>query len=525
MPGYLIQRGRQGEDLLRRQRPGRDHRGHRGLAHGERPGLVNHQRGAPGQALQHAAVLDHHPAPRRRGQPRHQGDRRRQDQRARRGDDQDGDRPLRASHGPGGPGHGQGQRQEPRRVPVGEPDERRLRVLRLGNQADDARVGAVRGVRRGAQVERSARVHGAAADAVARAVLDRHGLAGQRGLVQHRDPRGHGTVYGEHVAGRHEQHIAYRDLIERHRLQRPAAVPPGGPGGAGQQGVQVMPRTLVCPRLQRPPAGQHDADHRRCQQLAGRHCAGQGEQRDQIDADAAVPDAVDRGPQRVADPAGRRRQPGRVSDRTVPGQARQPACGQARGGQYEQHQRRTATQPRPCPPGNTPHHAPSLQRGRRDGPGPEGPVIRAVRTSSPRMTRSRGVHHGPFGKNHPFARRGGLPAVSTGPHGPVRGGFRLFPRRWAHARFGLAGRDRGKWPEVNSSKVTIRLAAVQTRSLPGQVEAKCGRPGQCRIGGTLVPLMRPKRPIALAGARSRWRQQGSPRGHPGVPESGEEDQR
>ncbi len=68
---------------------------------------------------------------------------------------------------------------------------------------------------------------------------------------------------------------------------------------------------------------------------------------------------------------------------------------------------------------------------------------------------------------------------------------------------------------VNSSKVTIRLAAVPARSLPGQVEAKCGRPEQCQIGGTLVPLIRPKRPVALVGARSRWRQQGSPRGHPG----------
>ena len=139
---------RQGEDLLRRQRPGGHHRGHRRLAGRERPGLVDHQRGAPGQAFQHAAVLDHHPAPRRRGQPRHQGDRRGQDQRARRGHHQDGDRPLRAAHRPGGPGHGQGQRQEPRRVPVGEPDERRLRAFRLGDQPDDAGVGAVRGAGR-----------------------------------------------------------------------------------------------------------------------------------------------------------------------------------------------------------------------------------------------------------------------------------------------------------------------------------------------------------------------------------------
>ena len=326
-------------------------------------------------------------------------------------------------------------------------------------------------------------------------MLDRQGLAGQRGLVQHRDPRGHGTVYREHVAGRHEQHIAYRDLVERHRLQRPAAVPPGGPGGAGQQGVQVMPRTLVRPRLQRPPAGKHDADHRRRQQLPGRHRAGQGEQRDQVDADAAVPDAVDRGPQRVADPAGRRRQPGRVSDRTFPGQARHPARGQARRGQYQQHQRRTATQPRPCPPANTPHHAPSLQRGRRDGPGPEGPVIKAVRTSSPRMTRSRGVHHGPFGRNHPFARRSGRPAVSTGPlMARCAGAFASSPEGERMSGSGWQAASEAGGQMINGSKVTIRLAAVQNRSLPRPGRGELSRH---RFWANSCPAASPRGPAAV----------------------------
>ena len=153
-----------------------------------------------------------------------------------------------------------------------------------------------------------------------------------------------------------------------------------------------MPRTLIRPRLQRPPAGQHDADHRRRQHLPGRHRAGQGEQRDHVNADAAMPDAVDRGPHRIADPASRRGQPRRVSDRTGPGQTRHPARGQARRGHYQQHQRRTATKlrprPPPCPPDNTPHHDPSLQRRRQDSPCPKAPLSRPF---APRLRGSEGL--------------------------------------------------------------------------------------------------------------------------------------
>jgi hypothetical protein len=100
--------------------------------------------GALGQPLEHPAVLHHDPAARRRRQAGDQGDRRGQDERAGRRDDQDGHRAGRAAQRPRHPGHGQAQRQEPQGVPVGEPDERRLRYLRLADQADDAGVGAVR---------------------------------------------------------------------------------------------------------------------------------------------------------------------------------------------------------------------------------------------------------------------------------------------------------------------------------------------------------------------------------------------
>ena len=78
---------------------------------------------------------------------------------------------------------------------------------------------------------------------------------------------------------------------------------------------------------------------------------------------------------------------------------------------------------------------------------------------------------------------------------------------------------------VNSSKVTIRLAAVPARSLPGQVEAKCGRPEQCQIGGTLVPLIGRNALLPWSGRDHDGGNKEARAGIPGVPESGEEDQR
>jgi hypothetical protein len=126
---------------------------------------------------------------------------------------------ARAAPRPRRPGHGQAQRQEPHGVPVGEPDERRLRVLRLADQADDACVGAHRRAGGGPQVERPGRVDRAAAQRVAPAVLDRQGLPGERRLVQHGGRRGQRAVHGDDVARRDEQQVTGRDLIQRHGLE------------------------------------------------------------------------------------------------------------------------------------------------------------------------------------------------------------------------------------------------------------------------------------------------------------------
>ena len=108
---------------------GRDDAGDSGLPGGQGPGLVQQQCRALGEAFEYAAVLHDHSAVRRRGKARDQCHWRRQHERAERSHDQNRDSSRRATQLPGRPGHGEGQRQKPQRVPVGEPDKRRLRLL------------------------------------------------------------------------------------------------------------------------------------------------------------------------------------------------------------------------------------------------------------------------------------------------------------------------------------------------------------------------------------------------------------
>ena len=272
---------------------------------------------------------------------------------------------------PGEPGHGEGQRQEPHGVPVGEPDERRLRVLRLADQADDARVGAVGG---GAAARRS---NGPPAFTVPLAPgrpapFGRPGLAGQRGLVQDGDARGHYAVHGNHVAGRHEQHVAGRDLASGTVFQRSPRYRRAVRGARSSSALRSCRARTRRPRLQGPPAGQHDADHRGRQQLADGHRAGQREQRDHVHAEAAAADAVGGGPQRVAQAARRRGQPGRVRDPARPASRASPprpgqrpsrsAAAPPTGG--------SATLPRP--EYTAPHHASSMRAPDRGSTRAEG---------------------------------------------------------------------------------------------------------------------------------------------------------
>ena len=152
-------------------------------------------------------------------------------------------------------------------------------------------------------------------------MLDRQGLPGERGFVQHRDIGGQRAVRGDHVARRDEQQVTGRDLVEGHGLQRSVPVAPGGPRRPGQQRAQVVAGAVGGPGFEGTPAGEHDADHGGGEQLTDRHRARQRQQRDDVDTESPVPQAGDRGPQRVAEAARRRGEPRQVRGSARAGQA------------------------------------------------------------------------------------------------------------------------------------------------------------------------------------------------------------
>ena len=156
--------------------------------------------------------------------------------------------------------------------------------------------------RRRPQVERAAGINHAAAHRFLRRPLHRAGLAGQRRLIQHRHPARDGAIDRYHVTGRDQQQVARCDRIERHLLQRPAAVPAGGPGRPLQQRAQIAARPPGRPRFQRPAAGQHHADHRGGQQLPHRQRADQRQQGDDIHPDPAVGERLCHRPHRITAP-------------------------------------------------------------------------------------------------------------------------------------------------------------------------------------------------------------------------------
>ncbi len=377
--GHLIQGGRRAEDLRGRQPSGWDDRGDLWPPDGERAGLVQQQGPALGEAFQHSAVLDHHATACRRRQTGDQGHRCGQDERAWRGHHQNRHRASRAAEGPGGAGHGQGQWEEPQRVPVGQPDERRLRPFCLGHQADDPRVRAVFGASRRAQVERAADVQHATAHRVTGRPLNRMRLTRERGLIQHRRPAGHGAVHRKHITGRDHEQVARDDPGQRHGLQRAVAVPPGGPRCAGQQRVQVPLGPFGGPFLQRPPAGKHDGDQRGREQFTDGHRPGHGEDRDQVYPDPAAAEAAGGGPQCVAEPGRRGSQPQGVSGRPGSGQRCDRAAGQAGDCHSQQQQRRMTAHQLPAAMQDSQRHNISLPAGRGGWAGPEVSPRRAIR--------------------------------------------------------------------------------------------------------------------------------------------------
>ena len=252
-------------------------------------GWRKHGRSATsGLALQHAAAFDDHAAAGGDRQPRHQGDRGSQDERARGGHDQDRHCPLSPGDCPCGSGRGQAYQQEPQRVPVGQPDERGLRLLCLRYQADDPGVGAVGGPGRSQQIKWPPRIHHAAAHRLTLRPLDGKRLAGQRRLIQDRRAAGHRAVNRNNLARCHQQQVTWDNRVQRHGLQSAAPVTACDSGRPLQQSLQVAAGAPGSPRFQRPPAGHHHADHRSSQVLPDSQRASKSQQRDHIHAQPAM---------------------------------------------------------------------------------------------------------------------------------------------------------------------------------------------------------------------------------------------
>ena len=225
-------------------------------------GLVDHQRAHLRQRFERPAALDQDALLGGAGQSGHERDRYGEDERTWRRYHQHGDRADRiAAPEPGRRRERDGRREEHHGVAVGEARHRRPRALRGIDQADDARIGALGGAPRGGKLECLAGIHRSAHDGIARLLLHRHRFAGQRRLVEHREPFGDRAVDRHHVALAHHQPVAGLDRRERNLFQRAIAVAHGAAGHAGEQRGHLAAGATLGEALQVLPAGIHQGDH------------------------------------------------------------------------------------------------------------------------------------------------------------------------------------------------------------------------------------------------------------------------
>ena len=291
--GELVDRCPQLQELLRRQLTGASDLLDLRAAAGQCPGLVEEDGARPAEALDRAASLDDHAQPggsRDAGDQRH---RRRQDQRAGGGDHEHRESAHRiAAQRPCRPGDDQCDRQQDRRVAVGHPHERRPLMLGLPDQADYARVGALRGRAGGAQVECLAGIHGAAGDRRSARPRCGQSLSGQGRLVDYGVLALHRPVDRHHLARPHQDPVADPHLLDRDLLEPALAPAVGNPRGALEQGGQLAAGAARGRRLERVPPAQHQRDHRASQVLAQGQRPGHRDQRDRVHPDVSAHQAA-----------------------------------------------------------------------------------------------------------------------------------------------------------------------------------------------------------------------------------------
>ena len=141
--------------------------------------------------------------------------------------------------------------------------------------------------------------------------------------------------------------VAGRDPLGRHLLEPAVAVQPGRPGRPGQQRGQLAPRAPRRVALQRVAAREHQRDDRGRQLLAERQRPDDGDQGDDVNADA--PREQGRTTDQPAAPARGARSP--ADGRAVAaGRGEDAADRDAGRRQRGQEQRRRVAQAAPRPP-------------------------------------------------------------------------------------------------------------------------------------------------------------------------------
>ncbi|GIV00565.1 MAG: hypothetical protein KatS3mg014_2180 [Actinomycetota bacterium] len=322
----LVQGGREPEHLVRIELAEGLDVGDLRRPRREGAGLVEQEHGAPGEGLEGPAALHDDPALRGPGDPRHDGDGDREDHRTGRRDHEHRERPHRiAGEPPRRARDRQGRGDEPQRVPVGEPHERRLLRLRLLHEADDARVRALGGGRAGPQVEGGTRVHRAAADLVPSLAHDRHGLARQGRLVQDARLRGEDPVHRHDLPGLHEQQVPGRHVLHRHVVEPAVPVPMGEARRALEERGELALGPTLREVLEGPAARQHQGQHRPRLVLAEGEGPDHREERDQVDARPTPAELLHRGPEQREHPRHRGRAERHVGGVVVAADPQRPA--------------------------------------------------------------------------------------------------------------------------------------------------------------------------------------------------------
>jgi hypothetical protein len=98
-------------------------------------------------------------------------------------------------------------------------------------------------------------------DGLADLVLDWHGFAGQRRLVENGDPFHDRSVDRNHVTLSHDHTIPRLDRVEVDLLEPTVTISDGAARHAGEQRGHLTAGAAFCETLEILPAGIHHRDH------------------------------------------------------------------------------------------------------------------------------------------------------------------------------------------------------------------------------------------------------------------------